>query len=69
VIAVDAIDVDRHHLIVLVDCNGNFGLRAAGGEHHETGDSNNKTTHVTSTSKATYFKATHFKPTHLEPTH
>src|SRR5664279_1746222 len=36
VVALDAVDRDGHHLIVLVDGNGDFGLGAAGGcEQHE----------------------------------
>ena len=47
VIALDAVDRDGHHLVVLVDGDGDVGLRGAGGgEQHQTGESNEEGTHL-----------------------
>src|SRR5258705_8657758 len=40
VVALDAVDRDGHLLRVLVDGDGDTGLRGAGGEEHQTGESN-----------------------------
>src|ERR1700691_4349490 len=48
-ITLDAIDRDDHRLRVLVDSDGNLGLRGlAGDEKHQTGKSNKEGTHFTS---------------------
>jgi hypothetical protein len=46
-IARDAVDRDGHHLRILVDGDGDFGLRGAGGEQHQTGNGNEEGTHFT----------------------
>ena len=46
-VALDAVDRDGHHLLVLVDGDGNFGLGGAGGgEQHQTRECNEEATHV-----------------------
>jgi len=47
VVALDAVDGDGHLLIVLVDGDGDLGLRGAGGEQHEPGEGNEEGTHFT----------------------
>jgi hypothetical protein len=46
-VALDAVNRDGHRLRVLVDGDGNLGLRAAGGEKHQTRTSNQEGTHFT----------------------
>src|ERR1700731_2336982 len=46
-IARDAVHRDGHHLRVLVNGDGDFGLRGAGGEQHKASDSNDKGAHLT----------------------
>jgi len=49
VVALDPVDRDRHHLVVLVDGDGDLGLRGAGGgEQHEAREGNEVGTHVNS---------------------
>src|ERR1700761_6884374 len=45
-VALDAVDRDGHHLRILVDGDGDFGLRGAGGEQHQTGNGNEEGTHL-----------------------
>jgi ketosteroid isomerase-like protein len=47
VVALDAVDRDGHQLGVLVDGDGDIGLRGAGGEQHQTGESYEEGTHFT----------------------
>ena len=47
VIALDAVDRDGHLLVVLVDGDGDFGLRGAGGEQRQAGEGNEEGTHFT----------------------
>ncbi len=46
-IAHGAVDRDGHQLRILVDGDVDFGLRGAGGEQHQAGDSNEEGTHFT----------------------
>ena len=46
-ITLDAVDGDGHLLIILVDGDGDLGLRGAGGEQRQGGDSNEERTHFT----------------------
>src|SRR5258708_30740243 len=49
VVALDAVDRDGHHLIVLVDGDGDFGLGGAGGrKQHKAREGNEVGTHVNS---------------------
>ena len=46
-ITLDAVDGDGHQLCILVDGDGDLGLRGAGGEQHQAGESNEEGTHFT----------------------
>src|SRR5579862_8541119 len=46
-IALGAVDRDGHQLRILVDEDGDVGLRGAGGEQHQAGESNEEGTHLT----------------------
>src|SRR6202022_4275395 len=46
VVVLDAVDRDGHLLRILVDGDGDIGLRGAGGEQHQAGKSNDEGTHV-----------------------